>query len=102
MKEHKKGFLSIGVKMALEVFCLLLIVCGVLTFVSYETGTKIIRDNLNDSLENRAQENSAMLGNMIDVRKAEIETLARRDAITSMDWDTQEPVIVSETARLGY
>lgn len=100
--KSKNGFISIGVKMTLEVFCLLLIVCSILTVIAYNNSSKIIKNNWKHNLESRAEENGNLLGQMLNIRKTQIETLAGRESITSMDWSEQEPVIVSETKRLGY
>lgn len=100
--KKEKGFVSIGVKMTAQVFCLLLLVCGILIWIAYGTSTRIIQSDWKDNLKNRAEENSRVLSETLNTRKTQIETLAARESITSMNWKKQEPVIVSETARLGY
>lgn len=98
----RRKTVSIGLKLTVEVFVLLLAVCGTLTFLSYEQSADIIRKEVSNSLMHRAAENADNLNRFLELRKTQIETLARRDAITSMDWEVQEPVILAETKRLGY
>ncbi len=99
----KQGTLiSIGLKLTLEVFVLLIIVCSALTALAYRQSTRIIRTEAVNSLEHRALENADILSGLLEVRRTQIETLARQEAITSMDWTRQEPVIVAETERLGF
>ncbi len=100
--KQKKRMVSIGLKLTLEVFILLLAVCGTLTLLAYRQSADIIRQEVNTSLAYRAEENADNLNKLIELRMSQIETLARRDAIASMDWDIQEPVILAETERLGY
>ena len=98
----KRVRFSIALKLMTEVFVLLLTVCSVLTFLAYRQSSNIIRTEVADSIEYRALENADILYQILELRKSQMETLARRDAITSMDWSRQEPVIISETQRLGY
>lgn len=104
MKSQTKalGVHSIAFKLVAELFVLLLVVCGILTIFSYQKSTNIIRNDVSDSLQSRVQENAEILSYQINQKRTQIETLARREAITGMDWKEQEPVIVSETERLGY
>ncbi len=98
----RKKSSSISIKLTLEIFALLFIVCGTLTLISYRQGAKIIQKEATESLAHRASENADNLNRIVQMRKTQIETLARREAITSMDWSIQEPVIIAETERLGF
>lgn len=98
----ERGVHSIAFQLVMELFALLLVVCSVLTIFSYEKSTNMIRQDIFDSLQSRVQENAAILSYQINQKRTQIETLARREAITGMDWKEQEPVIQSETKRLGY
>lgn len=102
-KEEKKGIvIGIRGKLIAEVFVLLLIVCMVLTTFSYSKSAVIIQKDVQESLQNRAIENAAIYAGWLKQWRAEIETLGRREAIVSMDWEEQEPVAVAEAERLGY
>lgn len=98
----RKTTVGIGLKLTLEVFLLLLAVCGVLTLLAYKQSAAIIRKEAITSLAHRASENADTLSELLSLRKTQIETLARRESITSMDWSVQEPVVVAEAERLGF
>lgn len=105
MKRNKTKHLpfpGIGIKLTLEIFALLLLVCGTLTLLSYRQGTNIIRTEVMNSLANRAFENAANLNAMLNLRKSQIETLARRESVAGMDWAVQEPILTAEAERLGF
>lgn len=99
---QRKKIVSIGLKLTLEVFILLLAVCGTLTLLAYQQSAETIRKEVNHSLAHRASENADNLNRLLELRKSQIETLARRDSIASMDWGIQEPVIIAEAKRLGF
>ncbi len=105
MKKKLSGhipFPGIGLKLTFEIFALLLLVCGTLTLLSYKQGTSTIRSEVMESLAFRAFENADNLNAMLNLRKSQIETLARRETVASMDWAVQEPVLAAEAERLGF
>lgn len=105
MKEKKSRhipFPGIGLKLTIEIFALLLLVCGTLTLISYKQGTSIIRSEVMKSLSFRAFENADNLNAMLNLRKSQIETLARRESVAGMDRAVQEPVLEAEAKRLGF
>jgi methyl-accepting chemotaxis protein len=93
---------SIGVKLLVQIFMLLLVVCSTLTLISYQRSSSVMKASIEENLTNSAQDNAALLSKGLLQRRVEMETLGRREAITSMDWSIQEPVLVSEAKRLGY
>ncbi len=99
---RKARRISIGTKLLVEIFLLLLIVCTTLTLVSYQKSSNSLKDSINQNLTNLAHENAIKLSQLLTQKSTEMETLARREGITSMNWEMQEPITVSEAKRLGY
>ena len=93
---------SIGVKLLLQIFMLLLVVCGTLTLISYRKSSSIMKNSIKENLMNSVQDNAALFSKELSQRRSEMDTLARREGIASMDWSIQEPILVSEAKRLGY
>lgn len=93
---------SIAVKLISQVVILLVAVCGVLTGISYNKSYSILKQDIQESLQNRAQENSQIITKELDKKKTEIETLARREGIITMDWKIQQAVAEKEAKRLGF
>ncbi len=100
--DKKFGIHSIKVQVMLEIFILTMAVCGVLTFVSYSRSSEILTETMQENLDNQAVVDAESLAGMLNKHCAEMETLARREGIVSMDWSIQEPIAVSEAARMGY
>ncbi len=93
---------SIGVKLLIQIILLLLVVCGTLTLISYQKSSTVMKASIKENLTNSVQDNAALFSKELAKRRIEMETLGRREGITSMDWSIQEPILVSEAERLGY
>lgn len=93
---------GIGLKLLIQIILLLLIVCGTLIVISYQKSSSIMKSSIEESITTCVKDNAALFSKTLEQRKSEMETLARREGITSMDWSTQEPILVSEAKRLGY
>lgn len=101
IKNNLKG-MSIGIKLLLQILGMLIIVCATLTSISYQKSSSIMKSSIKDQLTESADTNSNLLAQLVKQRRTEMETLARREGITSMDWSIQEPIVLSEAKRLGY
>lgn len=93
---------SIGVKLLIQIFMLLVVVCGTLTIISYQKSSTVLKASINENLTNSVNDNAALFSKELSQRRSEMETLGRREGITGMDWSIQEPILVSEAKRLGY
>lgn len=93
---------GIGAKLVAELSVLMLLVCGVLTLVTYEKCSGMMTEQIRKSMEQRAQENATIFAERLQEKITQIETLARRESIASMDWSIQEEAALSEAERLGY
>lgn len=100
-KKKTKG-LSLAIKLILQLSALMLLVCGTLTIVSYSKSSSIITETIETNLASRAAENASTLERRLEQWFSETATLARREGVAGMDWDTQKPIFISEAERLGY
>ncbi len=93
---------SIGVKLLTQIILLLLVVCVTLTLISYQRSSSVMKASIKENLSNSVKDNASLFSKELSKRKIEMETLGRREGITSMDWSVQESILVSEAKRLGY
>ncbi|MBQ8280145.1 MAG: methyl-accepting chemotaxis protein [Roseburia sp.] len=98
----KFGLRSIKVRLMLEIFTLTLAVCVILTLFSYQQSAAILQNTMQDNLNNQAVVDAESLASLMTQRCTEMETLARREGIATMDWTVQEPIAISEAERMGY
>ena len=94
--------MGIGAKLILELGILVLVVCSILTAVSYEKSSGVLLEQERESLETRAKDSANIFSAKLQEKVAEMETLALREGIVTMDWEIQEPIALSEKARLDY
>jgi len=93
--------MKIGVKLALSITILLFIALGSTGLLSYLSASDALHNNIVDSLEGRALGGANIVGLGIDSIKLEIEGVASKARIQSMDWQIQKPVLIEETERLN-
>ena len=98
----KFGMRSIKVRLMLQIFSLTLAVCCVLTWFSYQKSSGILTQTMQENLNGQAVVDAESLASLMTQRTTEVETLARREGIVTMDWEIQQPIAISEAKRLGY
>ena len=91
---------SIGKKIVLFVFLLLLAVSFILGGVSYTTSTNVVTEEVEYGMNMLAEESAEMVNHLVRSELAVLETLAQRSEIRSMDWDQQLPALLQERERL--
>jgi len=77
--------ISIGIKLMIQIFLLLLIVCSTLTIISYLKSSAEMKKSIQDNLTNSVKNNAELFAQVLSQRKVEVETLGRREGITSMN-----------------
>jgi methyl-accepting chemotaxis protein len=92
---------TIGFKFIAQISLLLIVVCSVLAFLSYSKASTELKKSTSNSMQSRAVENASLFGKEIKRRIIEVETIAKREGITSMDWDIQKVILEEEAKRLG-
>ncbi len=102
-KSRKKPvYRSVGFKIALAIAALNLVICGVLSIIAYNNSSKMLHKNTSDFLQSRAVDAAALVADEVEDYMTEIEGIAVRPDIMSMDWGIQCPTLISEAKRLGY
>ncbi len=93
---------SVGFKIALAIAALNITICSVLGIMAYYTASKTLHENISDFLQSRAVDNAGMVAGKVQDYITEIEGVATRPDIMSMDWELQSPALISEAKRIGY
>lgn len=100
--KKKLIYRSIGFKIALAIAALNIFICSVLGITAYNSSLKTLSENTGAFLQSRAVDNANMVAEKVGDYITEIEGVATRPDIRSMDWEIQNPALISETERLGY
>ncbi|TWI59676.1 methyl-accepting chemotaxis protein [Halalkalibacter nanhaiisediminis] len=93
---------SIGRKLLLSFGALLLLVSVSLGIITYANSSTLLTEEVEYSLLNKANDSSFLVEERLATSLAEINAIASRNAITSMDWAIQKPALESDFERLDY
>ncbi len=78
---------SMATKMSVYSGILVILICFVLGFVSYQRGANEVTEEIKEGLRLIAQEGSRYLEATFDRELAVLRTVAERPEIQSMDWE---------------
>lgn len=81
---------------------LLLVVCGALGFVAYKYSHNIVMNEIDQVLPEKARDTSNLVVREIRSNVEVLEATVQRDAVRSMNWEEQLPLLERETERMGY
>ena len=95
-KTSIKTQLLVSTTFLIAVFC---IVFAILTEVSVG---KLLKNYVSTELENRAADASKLVEQQIQSYISQVEDIANREDIKSMDWDVQQKVLINEAERIGF
>ncbi len=84
-----KLFNSISGKIGFYLVIILLFVTGFLGFFNYQTATDIMTEELEEMMEHQADDVSQRVREKLNTYIDELESLANKDEIMSMDWSVQ-------------
>ncbi|MEG1994174.1 MAG: cache domain-containing protein, partial [Oscillospiraceae bacterium] len=93
--------IGIGTKLVASIFVIVLVICTVLTSISFAQSSRVLKQSSQLTMTNRAEDNANLISKEIRTYEIAMETLAKREAIVGMDWTVQKPIALSEAARLG-
>lgn len=91
---------SIVAKISIYASALILIICVGLGLIAYNNGSSAVLSEVEDALILQAEEASRYVERAFEMQFAILEAIAARPEIKSMNWETQESVLISENRRL--
>ncbi len=93
---------SITSKLMIYFSITLLLVCGGLGYIAYNTSSNALETVVATDLPAKAEDGAKLLVSGIEADLDIMGTIAQRDEIKGMNWDIQFPILKSEAARLGF
>ncbi|HZK43737.1 MAG TPA: methyl-accepting chemotaxis protein [Syntrophomonadaceae bacterium] len=93
---------SLGSRLMVYFTITLLIVGLGLGLMSYNTASKGLENNSQESLLQLAEQASAIVARDYQANITVIDMIANRNVIKSMDWEVQLPALIEETERHGF
>ena len=93
---------SIKSKLLVYILALILLLCVALGAISLFVSSNTLLEENETRLTNRAEDVSNLISTRIEVRFSELETLANRETIETMNWEEIAPILESEIERTDF
>mgnify|MGYP000882740336 CR=1 FL=1 len=94
--------MKISLKLVLSWSLLLLVIVGIIGSMSFISASESLNQRINESLKNRAADYSDSVGNRISTLRAQLEGVAYRATIQSMEWEAQKQILQSAMEVFEY
>ena len=89
-------------KFIMQITLLVLIICLTLGIVCGKLSSQLLQNSLEETLNTKADDYSKLIKKEIDNYISQVETLAQRPDITSMNWESQQQILLDEAKRMGF
>ena len=93
---------SVGFKFILQITAFVFLICITLGGISNIFASDSIKEAVNSKLKISAVDSSKLVTSEINKYIAQVEDIAQRPDINSMEWLTQKEVLTSEAKRIGF
>ena len=97
MKKRKISF-----QIILRISAIILIICTTLSLVSVVLFKKVLTEQVMSSMIKSRDDGAKLIEMAISSYIKEVDAVAQRYDIRSMDWNIQKPVLQSEAKRIGF
>lgn len=96
------NFKSIKSRQMLIVGCLVFFICISLGVISYIYTSNTLHSEIEDRLIEKAEDVGFLVESRLNIAKDQLEGLANREIVQSMDWNEIKPILLKEMERTGY
>lgn len=93
---------SIGTRFTIYLSVVCLFICGALGFLSYNTSSKALFGAIKTDMSAKAEAGASLMAAQTNNYVSNLQALAGRPEIQSMDWGEQRPLLEAEVKRLGF
>lgn len=93
---------SVGFKFILQITAFVFVICITLGGISNIFASESIKEVVNSQLKIKATDSSRLVTSEINKYIAQVEDIAGRPDIASMEWLTQQEILISEAKRIGF
>ena len=97
----KKGR-SIKFRLSLGIVALVMVLCIILSSITYYFMSKTITDSITSNLSEKADTISKYIKSYMDNKKKMVEALAQLPSVKTMDWQRQKQDLINVCTNLGF
>lgn len=98
----KVGKKSIKTELLFGIALLIAVICIVFGIITVASVSKLLKGTIQTELGNRAVDASKLVEQQINTYIAQVEDIASREDIRTMDWSIQQDVLIREAERIGF
>lgn len=100
MKDRKKK--SIKTELLVSTILLIAVICLVFAMITVVSVRNLLEGYVMTETTNRATDASKLVEHQINTYIAQVEDIASREDIKTMDWGIQQDVLIKEAERIGF
>lgn len=89
-------------KLTLQIFLLVLIICGVLSFGTYYISSSSLNETVKTNLIERTDDVSKLLSNYMKNEQTALNGLVALNEVKSGNWEIQKPILIEESKKFGF
>jgi len=93
---------SLSIKFLSRIFLLVIVICFSLTTIAISQFSKIQNKQISNSLSKSMDDSCQLIELTIKAYTQQVEAIAHRDDIRSMDWNLQKDALIAEAKRIGF
>lgn len=100
IKERKNR--SIKVELLISTITLIAVMCSIFALVTFLPVRGLLKQNTTKEIQHRSRDASQLVQQQIATYISQVEGIASREDIQSMDWQVQQKILIAEAKRIGF
>lgn len=100
--EKKKRSKSIKTELLFSTILLIAAICAIFAVITVASVSGLLTKHISSEMGNRAEDASQLVEQQICTYIAQVEDIASREDVRSMDWAVQQQVLIKEAERIGF
>lgn len=93
---------SIKTQLLLSTIMLIAVICVIFAVITVASVSGLLRNYVSAEMSNRAEDASKLVEQQINTYIAQVEDIASREDIRTMNWSVQKGVLIKEAERIGF
>ena len=93
---------SIKTQLLLSTMMLIAVICVIFAVITVVSVSGLLRNYVSAEMSNRAEDASKLVEQQINTYIAQVEDIASREDVRTMNWSVQKSVLVKEAERIGF
>lgn len=94
--------MKLRAKIIIGITGLLILVCGFMTIVSITTAVKTQTEQIEESISKVSEDSCKLVDAEIKSYIQQVNDIAQRTEIRSMNWESQKAILINEAKRIGF